>query len=229
LAAVELADEAGLDALSMRNLAQELGVVPMALYKHVANKEELLDEMINAIVLQIEPLKDDSDWKQALRHRILSARKVLLTHPWAPHVIESRKSASPVVLDYMDSLIGIFLRAGFSLDLTHYAMHALGSRMWGFIQEVFPTPQPPSDPTELAAMFALWSIRYPNIIEMATAANHSDDSKITQGCDDQLEFEFALDLLLDGFEGLHQSSWSSKSLVRSVTTPLESAVRGKKR
>ena len=228
LAAVQLADESGIHALSMRKLAQELGVVPMALYKHVSNKEELLDEMINALVLEIDPLKDDSDWKLALRHRILSARQVLLIHPWAPHVIETRKSASPVVLDYMDSLIGIFLRAGFSLDLTHYAMHALGSRMWGFIQEVFPTPAPPSDPTELAAMFSEWAIRYPNIIEMATAANHTDDSKVTQGCDDQLEFEFALDLLLEGLERLHQSSWSSKNLVRSVSTSLESAVRGKR-
>ena len=126
LAAVKLADESGIGALSMRNLARELGVVPMALYKHVANKDELLNEMIDAIVREIDPLQEEADWKVAVRARILSARQVLLRHPWAPHVIESRNSASPVVLDYMDSLIGIFLRAGFSLDLTHHAMHALG-------------------------------------------------------------------------------------------------------
>lgn len=214
LAAVRLADESGLEALSMRNLAHELSVVPMALYKHVANKEELLDEMINAIVLEIDPLDLDVAWKSALRHRILSARQVLLRHPWAPHVIESRTSASPVVLDYMDSLIGIFLKAGFSLDLTHHAMHTLGSRMWGFIQEVFPTPKSPTDPEELAAAFAQWSIRYPNIIEMATAANHSDESQRTHGCDDQFEFEFALELMLDGFERLHKSGWSSTKVKR---------------
>ena len=229
LAAVRLADESGLDALSMRNLAQELGVVPMALYKHVANKEELLDEMINALVLEIDPLKKDLEWKGALRHRILSARAVLLRHPWAPHVIESRNSASPVVLDYMDSLIGIFLKAGFSLDLTHHAMHALGSRMWGFIQEVFPTPASPTDPEELATAFAQWSIRYPNIIEMATAANHSDESQRTQGCDDQFEFEFALDLMLDGFERLYESSWRSTKPRRTTNASLESAVRGKRK
>lgn len=229
LAAVRLADESGIDALSMRNLAQDLGVVPMALYKHVANKEELLDEMINVLVLEIDPLQADLDWKGALRHRILSARQALLRHPWAPHVIESRNSASPVVLDYIDSLIGIFLAAGFSLDLTHYAMHALGSRMWGFIQEVFPTPASPTDPAELAAAFAQWAIRYPNIIEMATAANHSDDGQITQGCDDQFEFEFALDLLLDGFERLHQGNWSSTKPGQRSNTPLESAVRGKRK
>ncbi|MCX6430321.1 MAG: TetR/AcrR family transcriptional regulator C-terminal domain-containing protein [Actinobacteria bacterium] len=229
LAAVRLADESGLDALSMRNLAQELGVVPMALYKHVANKEELFDEMINALVLEIDPLQKDLEWKPALRHRILSARTVLLRHPWAPHVIESRTSASPVVLDYMDTLIGIFLKAGFSLDLTHHAMHALGSRMWGFIQEVFPTPESPTDPEELAEAFAQWSIRYPNIIEMATAANHTDESQRTQGCDDQFEFEFALDLMLDGFERLHKSGWSSTQVSRSQNASLESAVRGKRK
>jgi AcrR family transcriptional regulator len=213
----------------MRNLAQELGVVPMALYKHVANKEELLDEMINALVLEIDPLDANLEWKPALRHRILSARAALLRHPWAPHVIESRTSASPVVLDYMDSLIGIFLKAGFTLDLTHHVMHALGSRMWGFIQEVFPTPESPTDPEELAAAFAQWSIRYPNIIEMATAANHSDESQRTQGCDDQFEFEFALDLMLDGFERLHQSGWSSMKVQRAQNSSLESAVRGKRK
>jgi AcrR family transcriptional regulator len=228
LAGVRLADESGIDAVSMRNLAQDLGVVPMALYKHVSNKDELLDEMINAILLEIEPLPADYEWKSALRHRILSARQALLRHPWAPHVIESRQSASPVVLDYMDSLVGIFIKAGFSLDLTHHAMHALGSRMWGFIQEVFPTPASPNDPAEQAAMFAQFAARYPNIIEMATAANHPDETRTTQGCDDQFEFEFALDLLLDGFERLHQSAWSSKTHSRTSSTKLESAVRGKR-
>lgn len=227
LAAIAFADEYGLDALNMRNLAHKLNVVPMALYKHVANKEELLNEMINSIVSDIEALKVEEDWKNSLRHRILSARRILLLHPWAPRVIESRNSASPVVLDYMDSLIGIFLKAGFSLDLTHHAMHALGSRMWGFIQEVFPTPSPPSDPDQMAAMFAEWSVRYPNIIEMATAANHSDESTISQNCDDQFEFEFALDLLIDGFERMHKSGWKSQLTKKEKGAPLESVVRRK--
>jgi len=228
-AAISFADKSGIIALSMRSLAHELGVVPMALYKHVANKEELLDEMINAIVLEIEPLQPDDNWKSTLRHRILSARQALLRHPWAPLVIESRDHASPVVLDYMDSLIGIFLKAGFSQDLTHHAMHALGSRMWGFIQEVFPTPPPPSDPELFKKMFEEWSIRYPNIIEMATAASNNTDETISQGCDDQFEFEFALDLLLDGFEKMHNSHWKSQSSKKPKGTPLESAVRGKQK
>src|ERR1700693_3570241 len=139
-AAVALADQAGLEAFSMRNLAQELGVVPMALYKHVANKEELLDGMVEVIVGEIDPPMPAADWKVAIRQRILSARQALLRHRWASQVIESRTNAPPIVLDYMNSLIGMFRAGGLSVDLTHHVMHALGSRMWGFTQEVFPTP-----------------------------------------------------------------------------------------
>ena len=208
-AAVSLADDAGIDAVSMRRLAQELGVVPMALYKHVANKEELLDGMVDLIVGEIDPPLSGADWKDAIRQRILSARRSLLRHRWASSVVESRTQATPVVLDYMDSLIGMFRAGGFSADLTHHVMHALGTRMWGFTQEVFPTPAPPEDPDERAAMFAQFAERYPNIIEMATAAAHEEESTVGGGCDDQFEFEFALGLLLDGFERLHRQGWSS--------------------
>ncbi|HEY3292867.1 MAG TPA: TetR/AcrR family transcriptional regulator C-terminal domain-containing protein [Candidatus Nanopelagicaceae bacterium] len=228
-AAVKLADESGIETLSMRYLALELGVVPMAIYKHVSNKEELLDEMIDAMVREIEPLLPDADWKSAMRHRILSARQALLRHPWAPHVIESRTHASPIVLDYMDSLIGIFLQAGFSTDLTHHAMHAIGSRMWGFIQEVFPTPSQPSDPATLAAMFAEYSVRYPHIMKMAEGASHDNASSLVAGCDDQFEFEFALDVLLDGFERLHKQGWSSTGPMRVNNPSLESVKRSKRR
>jgi AcrR family transcriptional regulator len=206
-AAVVLADDAGLEALSMRHLAQELGVVPMALYKHVASKEELLDGMVDLIVAEIAPPADGAGWKEAVRRRVLSARQALLRHRWAPELIESRSQATPVVLDYMDSLIGMFRAGGFSVDLTHHVMHALGIRMWGFTREVFPTPSPPADPEARAVMLRQFAARYPHIIEMATAG--SDASPAGAGCDDQLEFEFALDILLDGFERLHQQDWTA--------------------
>ncbi|MGX9898824.1 hypothetical protein ACW0JT_01215 [Arthrobacter sp. SA17] len=88
-------------------------------------------------------------------------------------------------------------------------MHALGSRMWGFTQEVFPTPPPPVDPEERAALFHQVAVRYPSIIEIATAGSHEQETAVGTGCDDQFEFEFALDLLLDGFERLHQQNWMS--------------------
>ncbi|MCM0676714.1 TetR/AcrR family transcriptional regulator C-terminal domain-containing protein [Micromonospora phytophila] len=209
-AAVVLADEAGIESLSMRNLAQELGVVPMALYKHVANKEQLLDGMVDVVVGEIDPPVRDADWKVAIRQRILSARAVLLRHPWASRVIESRPQPTPVVLDYMNSIVGMFRSGGFSVDLTHHVMHVLGSRMWGFTQELFPASPLPADPATQTATLRELAARYPHIAEIAMAVTHDEGSVVGHGCDDQFEFEFAVDLLLDGFERLHQRGWASR-------------------
>ncbi|MGC5332459.1 TetR/AcrR family transcriptional regulator [Micromonospora sp. DT62] len=218
-AAVALADEAGIESLSMRNLAQDLGVVPMALYKHVANKDELLDGMIDVVVGEIDPPAPDADWKHAVRSRILSARQVLRRHAWAPLAIESRNMATPAVLAYLDSVVGTLRAGGFSADLAHHVMHAMGSRILGFSQELFDASRragrfgtassepPQAFPPEVAA-------RFPHLAEISTAAPHDDASVVGQGCDDQFEFEFALDLLLDGIERLRQQDWTSS---RSVT------------
>lgn len=155
----------------------------------------------------IDPPIDSAGWKDAVRQRVLSARQALLRHRWASTVIESRTHAPPVVLDY--SLAGMFRAGGLSVDLTHHVMHALGSRMWGFTQEVFPTPTPPADPDEHTAMFQQAAAKYPHIVEIATVGSHDEESTVGQGCDDQFEFEFALDVLLDGFERLHKQGWSS--------------------
>ena len=212
-AAVALADDAGIEALSMRSLAQELGVVPMALYKHIANKDELLDGMVDVIVGEIVGVAAAPDpavdWRVAVRQRILAARRALLRHRWASRVIESRPTATPVVLDYMNSLIGMFRAGGFSVELTHQVMHTLGSRMWGFTQEVFPTTDlTPIAPEMQAAMLRELAARYPYIVEIATAGTHDGTAVVGPGCDDQFEFEFALDLLLDGFERLHRQRWT---------------------
>ena len=215
-AAVILADDAGIDSFSMRNLAQELGVVPMALYKHVANKEELLDGMVDLIIGEFDPPTCSAGWKDAIRQRMLSARQAMLRHRWAPEVIKSRTHATPVVLDYLNSLIETFRAGGFSADLTHQVMHALGSRMWGFTLEVFSTP-PPADPDLRAAVFSHLAATYPHISEIATAGSHDEDATVGQGCDDQLEFEFGLDVLLDGFERLHQQGWNSTDAGRGTS------------
>jgi AcrR family transcriptional regulator len=207
-AAVELAGDAGIDSLSMRKLAQQLGVVPMALYKHVANKEELLDGMVDVVVGEIDPPLPETDWKSAVRQRILSARRALLRHPWASQVIESRTTPTPAVLEYLDSMIGMFRQGGFSVDLTHHVMHAMGSRILGFTQELFDDTQS-VDPQAQAVMVREMAARYPYVAEMAMAAAHAEESVVGQGCDDQFEFEFALDLLLDGVERLHQQGWTS--------------------
>ena len=212
--AVALADAAGIESLSMRNLAQELGVVPMALYKHMANKDELLDAMIDMVVGEIDPPRADVGWKQAVRERVLSARTAMRRHPWTALAIESRNMATPAILAYLDSVVATLRAGGLSADLAHHVMHAMGSRILGFSQELFDTArdagrsgpttaqQPAALPPEVAA-------RFPHLAEIATAASHDDASVVGSGCDDQFEFEFALDLLLDGIERLRQQGWTS--------------------
>jgi AcrR family transcriptional regulator len=200
-AAVALADAQGVEGLSMRKLAQELGVVPMALYKHVANKDELLDAMVDVVVGEIDPPAGGADWKTAMRGRVLSARGALLRHPWASRVMESRASPTPAVLAYMDSMIGMFRAGGFSIDLTHHAMHAMGSRLLGFSQELFDETADVGPGMDAETLRELAGA-FPHITELVAAITHDQASVVGQGCDDQFEFEFALDLMLDGLERL---------------------------
>jgi AcrR family transcriptional regulator len=207
-AAVALADDSGIESLSMRKLADELGVVPMALYKHVAHKEELLDGMIDVVVGEIDPPVTGTDWKSAVRQRILSARRALLRHPWASRVMESKTVPTPVVLEYMDSMIGMFRAGGFSVNLTHHVMHSIGSRVLGFTQELFNDSET-ARPEVQAIMLREMAAKYPYVMEIAGAASHEGESVVGAGCDDQFEFEFALDLLLDGFERLRRKQSTS--------------------
>jgi AcrR family transcriptional regulator len=203
--AMALADEGGVESLSMRKIALELGVVPMALYKHVANKDELLDGLVDVVVGEIDPPFPDADWKTTIRERVLSARRALLRHPWASQVIESRTDPTPAVIEYMDSMIGIFRSGGFSIDVTHHAMHAMGSRLLGFSQELFEDAA--DDDPEAQAMMLQWMAdRYPHITEMVEAISHDDASVVGSGCDDQFEFEFALDLMLEGLDRLRTTT-----------------------
>jgi AcrR family transcriptional regulator len=203
-AAVALADAGGVESLSMRRLAQELGVVPMALYKHVANKDELLGGMIDVVVAEVDPPIEAAGWKTTMRERILSARRALLRHPWASRVLETRGEPTPAVIGYLDSMMGVFLAGGFSVDLMHHAMHVMGSRILGFSQELFDDVA--SMPAEEAA--EVWSQMadvYPNIAKLVPVAIGAHDGPVVgAGCDDQFEFEFALDLVLDGLERLRE-------------------------
>jgi len=208
--AIAFADENGIEALSMRGLAGELDVVPMALYKHVAGKEDLLDGMIEIIVGEIDQTAVTGHWKGDVRLRILAARASLVRHPWARAVLESRSAMTPAMLDYLDSLTGLFLTGGLPVDLTHQAMHALGNRMWGFSQELFAST-PRSDTVSFDAQRAALPARYPHLAAIAAAALHADPgSGRAPGCDDQAEFEFALDLLLDGVETSHADGWTPR-------------------
>lgn len=204
-AAVELADREGIDALSMRRLGQELSVEAMSLYNHVPNKEDVLDGMVDLVVGEIDLTPDGEDWKAAARNRILSARQVMLRHRWASGVIVSRRQPGPVMLRYMDSMGGIMRAGGFSVDLMHHAFHALGSRVLGFTQELYDDSGELEQTPEIQAlMIRQMSQEYPNIAAVMEQVVHDDASVVGSGCDDQFEFEFAMDLILDGLERLRE-------------------------
>jgi AcrR family transcriptional regulator len=206
-AAVGLADHDGLDSLTMRRLAQEVGVEAMSLYHHVANKEAVFDgvvevilEEIMAAVDKVEAPSPEEDWQAALRARILAAREVFLRHRWAPQVLETRTTTSPVIIAYYDHVVSILRAGGFSFDLAHRALHVLGSRALGFAQELFQPDGAQTANAEAAAMMEQMADRFPNIVGMLADAIHDDPDGTLGFCDDQFEFEFALDLILEGLE-----------------------------
>ena len=205
-AAVALADREGIDAVSMRRLGQELSVEAMSLYNHVANKEEILNGMVDVIVGEIEPATPGASWRAALRQRVLSARLALLRHPWASAVVASRKTVTPTMMQYMDSVAGILRNGGFSVDLVHHTFHVMGSRILGFAQELYDDSEQLAESPEIAeVMLRGMSEQYPHLAEMALSATH-DETIVGTGCDDQFEFEFGLDLILEGLERLRSNT-----------------------
>jgi len=189
--AVALADRGGLASVSMRRLGAELKADPMSLYRHVSGKDELLDAMVDAVVGGIPPVPDEGDWRARLRALAMAARATALRHPWLPAVMRERPAPTPAGLRHLERLVGILRTAGMPLDLVHHAIHVLGSRAFGFSQDLFddspvpgaePGPPPPAD-------------AFPFLAELAAAATHEG---ALGPCDDDAEFAFALDLTLEG-------------------------------
>lgn len=215
-AAVALADREGLAAVSMRHLAAELGVVPMALYKHVSDKNDLVAGMIDLVVAGYAAPPPGLEWREGVRRRVLVARDALLEHPWLRPAIEAASQRTPAVLGHMDAVAGELAAGGLSYDLVHHAMHALGHRIWGFSPEAFSSPAAPSAPppptpapstAEQEAMMAALAQRFPHIAAIALDAVARSP---LGACDEQFEFEFTLDLLLEAVARLHAAGWSSR-------------------
>lgn len=215
-AAVALADAEGADAVSMRRLADALGVVPMALYKHVADKQDLLDGMVDAVIGEFAAHQNPAaapstgsspDWPDAMRRTILAARTTLHRHPWARRAIETRKRRTPAVLGHMERLTAILLAGGLSPDLAHHAMHALGNRIWGFSPELFNDPDATPGRPAPAESARPDPADYPAIL--AVAADATARRPAATGCDEEFEFGFALGMILDGIARLHAAGWSS--------------------
>lgn len=197
-AAIELADRDGLESISMRKLAQELGVEAMSLYTHVRNKKDLLDGMTDAVLGQIPTAVDGAGWKASLRQLVLAARGVMLRHPWAPGAVQQQSTPGPAALTYVDTVLGILREGGFSVAQTHHALHLLGSRLLGFTQDVFDDSGDLA-PEAVAGLVRQLGASHPYVVEMAVAVTHDG---ALGGCDDGAEFAFTLDFILDGLSRL---------------------------
>ena len=198
-AAVALADREGVGSLSMRRLARELGVEAMSLYHHVPGKQALLDGMADLVFGEIELPADDADWKAAMRRRAVSAREVLARHPWAIALMESRRTPGPANLRHHDAVLGCLRRAGFPVALTAHAYSILDAYIYGFaLQEASLPFDTPEETAEVAAEIfdAFAAGAYPHLTELAT------EHVLQPGYDYGDEYDFGLELILDGLERL---------------------------
>ena len=201
-AARELADAEGLGALTMRRVAAELDVEAMSLYHHVPNKDALLDGLVAAVMDEVRAAVDESgltDWHAALRARCLTARDVMVRHPWAPRLLGTRTTIPPSVLFHYEDVLGLLVGGGFSYGLAHYAIHALGTMPLGFVQELF-SPEGGFDADAAEAEFEALAAQLPNLTAMVAAEIHANDGDAIGLCDSRDEFEFSLDLVLEGLE-----------------------------
>ena len=197
-AAIALADAHGIEALTMRRLAQEIGVEAMTLYYHVANKGEILDGIADMVIGEIELPSPDADWKAALRTTAISAHEVFLRHRWAASLVLS-SSASGARFRYMNAILGTLREAGFSAEMTDHAYHALESHIVGFTLWVVGMDLGSRE--ELAAL-ARRFLEQLSRDELPHLVEHVEQHLKPRRTDDEGDFVFGLDLILDGLERL---------------------------
>ena len=192
-AAVGIADTEGIGALTMRRLAQELGVEAMSLYHHVANKDDVLDGITDLVVSEIEVPPSGTDWKSAMRLRAISAHAVLLAHPWAAMLVMSRFNIGIGMTRYLDATFGRLREGGFTVDGALDAWHALDSHIYGFTLQELNLPFDAADNQHVSAeALSLFDpAEYPHVVEVVTKVSQAGRVE---------NFEFGLDLILDGLE-----------------------------
>lgn len=196
-AALELADEIGIDDLTIRRLADKLGVGAMTIYHHVPSKEEIIDGMVEIVFTEIEMPPNNTDWKTAMRQRCISARQVLNQHPWAAPLLESRTVPGPASLEHHEAVLACLRGAGLSLQMTAHAYAILDSFVYGFAFEESVLPASGAEgfaevAEQIAAHFP--ADEYPHLAELTF------DHVLAPGYRFGDSFEFGLDLILDGLD-----------------------------
>lgn len=191
--ALVIADSAGLGSLTMRSIAQELDVRPMSLYHHVANKDEILDGIVDLVFAEIALPTIGGDWRAEVRRRSFSARAVLRRHPWAVALLESRSTPGPVTLRHHDAMLGTLRGAGFSVAMTAHAYALLDAYVYGFAIQESALPFGPDTAAEVTESIAeqFTPEEYPHLAELATKHVMQPDY------DFGAEFGFGLELILD--------------------------------
>lgn len=200
--ALALADEAGTGALTMRKLADRLGVEAMSLYHHVRNKEAILDGMIDLLFGEIELPPTDLPWRTALRRRAVSTRDALIRHPWAIGLMDSRSNPGPATLRHHDAVIGCLRSGGFTIAGAAHAFSVLDSYIYGFTLQELSLPFEPSSGIEDLADSILEQMpgdEFPHLTEMIT--HHA----LAPGYTYAAEFDTGLDLVLDGLQRQRES------------------------
>lgn len=192
--AVAVADAGGIAALTIRSLADKLGVKPMSVYHHVANKDEILDSIVDLVFREIDLPAPDDDWRTGMRRRAVSARQALRRHPWAIQLLQSRTSPGPATLRHHNAVIGSLRRAGFSVEMTAHAFALIDSYVFGFALSEDALPiHGPETVTEVAEsmMQQYPADAYPHLAEFST------EHILKPGYDFGQEFDFGLGLILD--------------------------------
>ena len=200
-AALVLADRDGIESLTMRKIGQELGVEAMSLYNHVANKDDIIDGIVDLVFTEITLPSARSHWKAAMRGRANSAHEALLRHSWAPSLMQSRTRPGPATLRHHDSVLGSLRNAGFTLVMAAHAVSVIDGYVYGFaLQQINLPLQSREQVAEVGENILLQLAgEYPHLAEMIT------DHAMKPGYDYAEEFEFGLDLILDGLERLRNS------------------------
>jgi AcrR family transcriptional regulator len=207
-AAVKVADAGGIAGLTIRSLAQELGAKPMSVYHYVANKDEILDGIVDLVFSEIELPCAGGDWQAEMRRRAASARKALNRHPWAIGLMESRTNPGPATLRHHDAVIGALRAAGFPVAMTAHAYSLLDSYIYGFaLQEASLPFKGPESVGEIAEpmLHQFPPGEYPHFVEMAT------EHVLQPGYDFGDEFEFGLTIILDALTGLIPATTSKQT------------------
>ena len=207
--AIKIADENGINKVSMRSTAGALGVQAMSLYNHIQNKDALLDGMVEGVVAEIELPEKPTTWQEFLRFRCQSAYQVLKQHPWASQLFLSRMNTGPHMLSYVDATLGALVNAGFSYPQADHAWNAVDNHLYGFVLQEQHFPLKPAEYAQTARAYIpqLEKMHLPNLLEMTKLVAKRKYTGLH-------EFMFGLDLIITGLESLLQKPKGTKSKIR---------------